>query len=95
MSITLEQVKQQIKTLTPEEQQQVRAFLDAPTLPVSEETTEEQERRFAEHLLAKGIISHIPASMQDGYVPDDSYKRYSPIVVHGEPVSETIIRERR
>lgn len=43
-----------------------------------------------QELLEAGLRSHLPAR------PDPaSYQEFSPIVVEGEPVSETIIRERR
>ncbi len=43
-----------------------------------------------QHLLEAGLLSHLPAR------PDPaSYQEFSPIVVEGEPLSETIIRERR
>jgi Arc/MetJ-type ribon-helix-helix transcriptional regulator len=41
-------------------------------------------------LLEAGLLSHIPTR------PDPAtYREFSPIVVEGEPLSETIIRERR
>ena len=94
MTTMVEQMVQQIKTLTSEEQRQIRALLDTGT-PDLQETALEQERTFARHLLAKGVISNIPARLQEGYRPDDEPERHPPIIVHGEPVSETIIRERR
>ncbi len=47
------------------------------------------EREFAEYLLAKGVISEIPEGITDE--EDD----FEPIEIEGEPLSETIIRERR
>ncbi len=47
------------------------------------------EEEFALHLLAKGIISEIPSGLNE---EDDDFE---PVEVSGEPVSETIIRERR
>ncbi|MDQ3749619.1 MAG: hypothetical protein M3367_11525 [Acidobacteriota bacterium] len=46
------------------------------------------EAEIAEILLAKGIISKIPAHWND----DEDFE---PIEIEGEPISETIIRERR
>lgn len=46
------------------------------------------EEEFVEYLYAKGIISHIPKGMTDE--EDD----FEPIEIEGEPLSETIIRER-
>lgn len=47
------------------------------------------EDEFAQHLLSQGIITHLPTGITDG---DDDFE---PIEVEGEPLSETIIRERR
>ena len=47
------------------------------------------EEEFAEYLLAKGIIREIPKGITDE--EDD----FEPIEFDGEPLSETIIRERR
>ena len=48
------------------------------------------DEEFAQYLLAKGIISRIPAGETD-----EEFDDYEPIVVEGEPLSEMIIRERR
>jgi len=41
-------------------------------------------------LLEAGLLSHIPIR------PDPvTYREFSPIAIEGEPISETIIRERR
>jgi hypothetical protein len=50
---------------------------------------EKKEKQFAHYLFARGAISHIPEGMSD---KDDDFE---PIVIEGEPLSETIIRERR
>ena len=52
-------------------------------------TPQDQERRFAQHLLDIGLIDHIPEGLPEGYVSPP------PITILGEPLSETIIRERR
>ncbi len=93
--MTLERAVEVVRALTPDEQQQLRRMMDLWQTPQPVETSREQERRFAEHLLAKGMITHIPERYQEGYVPKDEDARHSPIVIQGEPLSETIIRERR
>ena len=45
---------------------------------------------FDQHLLAIGMLSQLPDSAADFDDPDDE-----PIEIKGEPLSETIIRERR
>jgi len=55
------------------------------------EQSEAQEDEFERYLIAKGVISHIPARDET----DDEFVRFEPIEVVGEPLSETIMRERR
>ena len=47
------------------------------------------EAEFEQRLLTKGIINEIPLGLNE---EDDDFE---PVEVSGEPVSETIIRERR
>jgi hypothetical protein len=53
--------------------------------------TEAREDEFERQLLAKGVISHIPTRDET----DEEFDKFEPIDVAGEPLSETIIRERR
>ena len=53
--------------------------------------TEAREDEFERQLLTKGVISHIPTRDET----DEEFDRFEPIDVAGEPLSETIIRERR
>lgn len=87
--ITLERAVEVVRALTPNEQRQLRQLMDSwqPSQPV--EATAEQQRRLAERLLAKGLLTHIPEGYPEGYVEPP------PIIVSGEPVSETLLRERR
>ena len=86
MATTVEQMARQIKTLTDKEQAQLRALLGADALP---ETPSDQELQFAQRLLAQGMLDHIPQGYPEGY------KEPPAITIDGEPLSETIIRERR
>jgi putative addiction module CopG family antidote len=43
-----------------------------------------------QQLLEAGLLSQIPPRPEHG-----TYEEFSPIAVEGEPVSETIVRERR
>jgi len=56
-----------------------------------DEETEAREDEFERQLLAKGVISHIPTRDET----DEEFDKFEPIEVTGEPLSETIIRERR
>ncbi|MBV8311537.1 MAG: type II toxin-antitoxin system ParD family antitoxin [Planctomycetaceae bacterium] len=76
----------------PSEADVVRAALerlrkDAPTPATSPRMTEAE---FKQHLLESGRISSLPT-------PADPASRpvFQPIALEGEPLSETIIRERR
>jgi hypothetical protein len=53
------------------------------------ETPQISEKEFLQQLFEEGIISHIPEGITD---EDDDFE---PIEITGEPISETIIRERR
>lgn len=86
MVATVEQLARQIKTLTDEEQAQLRVLLGADALS---ETPLDQERQFARYLLAQGMLDHIPQGYPKNYIEPPA------ITIDGEPLSETIIRERR
>lgn len=45
---------------------------------------------FHQQLIASGLMSELPDAASDYDDPDDQ-----PIIIDGEPISETIIRERR
>jgi len=49
------------------------------------------EDEFERQLLAKGVISHIPTRDET----DEEFDKFEPIEFGGEPLSETIVRERR
>jgi hypothetical protein len=88
----MRQVRQQIDSALAQPQQPVRTPdraakrakpAQAPKKPLS---IEELHRK----LLAEGRISRLPDTAADFDDPDDQ-----PIAIEGEPLSETIIRERR
>ena len=86
-----------INGLSPEQIQQLRRELDrkltAPAVqgevPLTEAERADQEAQ--RRLLAAGIISEIKPSRR---VATET-ERFSPIPIQGEPLSETILRERR
>lgn len=91
MTATVEQIARQIKTLTEEEQAQLRAMLGADAFP---ETPLDTERATLEHLLAQGIIARVPDRYQKGYLPDPQAESFIPVPVTGRPVSETLLEDR-
>ncbi len=85
----LEKVLEEVKSLAPEDQVKVRELLDSLLPPKKNPPSREE---YEQYLLAKGVISHIPT--RTGKRPEE-LKDFKPIEVEGEPLSETIIRERR
>jgi|ERR1017187_8383168 hypothetical protein len=86
-----------INALSPEQMRQLRRELDSklaspairsePPLTDEELADEESQRR----LLEAGVISEIKPSRRIS----TGTEQFTPIVIQGEPLSETIIRERR
>jgi hypothetical protein len=89
----LERVMQDVKHMTSDEQQQLHTFLETLIFPsaLAELSVEEREGLFIQRLVARGLLTHLPARNS---MPDET-RRHPPIIVQGEPVSETVIRERR
>lgn len=87
-SANLERVIEEVKALTPEEQRQVRDLIDSL---LADSMSPSPEDLLNQRLLASGLITRIPPRI----ITSESHDRFSPIEVKGEPVSETIIRERR
>ena len=90
MQVTVEQIETEVKQLSMKELEKVKSFVDSllkngnnkPTM-----TEEEFERQLAE----EGFITEYKPPITDF----SGYENYVPVPVTGEPISETIIRERR
>ena len=83
----LDQVIEEVKALTPDEQRKLRALLGGLLAPAPRMSEDE----FEQHLLAKGIIGEIPPR-----IIDPTFERNrEPVEIQGKPVSEIIIEERR
>jgi|SRR5208337_908667 len=86
-----------VSALSPDQMRQLRRELDSmlalsavhgePPLTEGELADQEAQRR----LLAAGVISEIKPSRR----VSTGTERFTPISIEGEPLSETIIRERR
>jgi hypothetical protein len=61
------------------------------SVALAKEETEDREDEFERQLLAKGVITKIPTRDET----DEEFDKFDPSEVAGEPLSETIIRERR
>jgi hypothetical protein len=103
------QLLSRIKALPPEQLRQLRQQLDKqlarpkkPATPASAKTAKRAkpaetkkpltEAEFQQHLLNIGLISSLPDPALD---IDDDDPADQPVPIKGEPLSETIIRERR
>ena len=91
MSATLEEIKEGMNHLAPQELREVRELADSllsgPTKP---KMTEDE---FEKYLAAKGIISLPEPSNRDAAKAE--FDNYKPITVEGKPLSEMIIEDRR
>ncbi len=90
MEVTIEQIEHKVKTLSAEDLRKVRELVDS-LLEKKESKPQMTEEEFEQHLYEKGIISEVKPPITDFSRYDD----YQPITVTGEPISETIIKERR
>ena len=85
---SLDRLIEEVKTLTPDEQRNLRDIVDELLAQTAPQMTEEE---FEQRLLEKGIISRIPPPITD-LTP---YRDRKLIEVKGKPLSETIIEDRR
>lgn len=87
-AIAFDDVVQQVRTLSDEEQRRLRDLLNLWLAAPGSRTPEAELDRI---LLEKGVISSIPPGTADV----TAYERWMPIEVKGKPLSEVIIEERR
>ena len=88
--VTVVDLWKQVLTLSPEEQRDLRAKLNLLDLPPVEPSERERERRLAEKMFAEGILTQMPAPWPLVERPERPL-----IAVQGQPISETIVSERR
>jgi hypothetical protein len=84
----LDQVIEEVKALTPEDQRKLRELLDNLLAGGEPAVTEEE---LQQRLYEKGVIGEIPPPITD-LAP---YRNRKLMKVKGKPLSETIIEERR
>ena len=89
MQVTVEQIVNEVQTLSAADLRKVRNAVDS-ILETKETKPPMTEEEFAQHLYEKGIIGKPPPPLTDF----SRYENYQPVKVEGEPVSETIIKER-
>lgn len=90
MQVTIEQIENEIKTLSREDLRKVRNIVDS-ILETKETKLRMTEEQFLKELEAEGFIGKVPPPVTDF----SRYDNYQPVTVSGEPISEMIIRERR
>lgn len=90
MQITVEKIESEVKQLSPQDLRRMQKLVNS-LLEKKEEKPTMTEEEFEQHLYEKGIIGKPPPPITD-FSPYENYKR---VTVTGEPISETIIRERR
>lgn len=88
MSATLDNIIEEVRQLSPDEQRQLIVQLNA-IVPASNE--DELEDEFERELIAEGVVGEVKPLLHD----DPEFYSYQPVKVEGQPVSETIIEERR
>jgi hypothetical protein len=87
--MTIAELVDDLRALPPEQQRSVRILLDLWLNNPGKSFSRQEE---LDHLLlTKGIISRVPPPITD-LTP---YQNRKPVEITGEPLSETIIRERR
>ena len=90
MQATIDKISNEFQQLSVEDLRQVRQLLDS-ILEKKESKPTMTEEEFEQHLYEKGIIGKPPPPITDF----SRYENYERVEVTGEPISETIIRERR
>jgi hypothetical protein len=83
--MTTTEILKEIYKLPMSEQTNIKQSL----LEKSEHTSAISKQDLWQKLFEEGVITHIPNNISDD---DDDFE---PIEIQGEPISETIIRERR
>lgn len=87
--MTPTEILNEIHKLPLNQQKELKEKLLQETRTNGETKPQISEDEFLQHLFAEGLITHIPEKYSD---EDDDFE---PVEIEGEPISETIIRERR
>lgn len=91
MQDAIEKIENEVKQLSAEELQKVRNLVDSLLEKKKEEKPKMTEEEFEKHLAEEGFITEYKPPITDF----SRYDNYEPVKVTGEPISETIIKERR
>ena len=90
ISANVGRLLEQVKTLSPEEREQLRLLMGQQPMATNELLKEDQLQQL---LLERGVISRIPPKP----TPEDiaRFNAWKPIPIQGKPISQTIIEDRR
>lgn len=91
MQGTIEKINNGVKQLSENELQIVKNLVDSLLEKKKEAKPKMTEEEFEKHLAEEGFITEYKPPIIDF----SRYDNYEPITVTGEPISETIIKERR
>ena len=86
--VQFDKVVEDVKALSPAQQQQLRVLLDTFLTPAVPHLTEEE---FERKLVEAGILSEVKPPITD-FTP---YQNRQPVETTGKPLSEVIMEERR
>lgn len=87
---TLKQIIDEARALSPGEKQKLRQALDLELGLVGQTEFDPKEEAFVNSLRQKGLIAEVPLRLTD----NELRQKYKRIEVKGEPISDTIVRER-
>ena len=88
--MTSAEVMNEIAKMSPAEKRRVLAALTEQLGEAVQRDLDSKEEKFLARLRQKGLLSELPL-----HLPDDEFRRsYQRIEVKGEPLSETIVKER-
>lgn len=91
--MSVNEVLDAVRALSPEERAQVRDLLDSLQGAPAPLMTEDE---FEQYLAAKGVITLPgPVTEEERARGQAEFEAYKPITVAGQPISEMIIEERR
>ena len=89
--MTTIEVLEEIKKMQPAQKRRVLNELNSQIGEQRPNGRAKKQKKFIEAMRKKGSIIEIPLGLPD----DERRRNFKPILITGEPISETIIRERR
>ncbi len=88
--MTPTEVLKEIEKMSLVEKRKILEKLNREITEAEETNLNSREKQFLENLRRKGLLSDIPSQISD----DEARRNFKRIDVAGEPLSETIVKER-